>query len=429
MKEMNRMISRRKFLKATVSANAAFTAGLSSTRAAGGSVGGETYKTKQTIELSSDNPPDVYYSWEGGRAKELIDNGFPADLSPYYAKYGWDKSLILGSRVEAMRTENRQIPSWSKRFLCIALAALLAGVAPFGAMAAEPLVVGYVTKSATNQGWILINQGATDAAKEAGVDLITVGATTAHDLGGQLATIENMISRHVAALAIAPVDSSGVVPAVKKAIADKIPVVAVDTAIYDAPVASFVATDNVAAADDQGKWVAQQIADDGEVILVNGLIAQSTGRDRHDGFLKALQAAKPHATIYEVQTKWDQTEAQNGVETLLRAHPKVAAVANAWDGATMGTIAALKGLHKGPGQVKVAGFDGAPDALQQIGLGWVQCDVAQHLYKIGHDGIATAIKAARGEAVAERIDTGHAVVTSDNVKQFIVDNHLEKFMQ
>jgi ABC-type sugar transport system substrate-binding protein len=73
-----------------------------------------------------------------------------------------------------------------------------------------------VTKSATNQGWILINQGATDAAKKAGVDLITVGATTAHDLGGQLATIENMISRHVAALAIAPVDSSGVVPAVKK---------------------------------------------------------------------------------------------------------------------------------------------------------------------------------------------------------------------
>jgi len=77
----------------------------------------------------------------------------------------------------------------------------------------------------------------------------------------------------------------------------------------------------------------------------------------------------------------------------------------------------------------VAGFDGAPDALQQMGSGWVQCDVAQHLYKIGHDGIATAIKAARGEAVAERIDTGHAVVTPDNVKQFIVDNHLEKFMQ
>ena len=34
----------------------------------GASVDGETYKTKQTIELASSNPPDVYYSWEGGRA-------------------------------------------------------------------------------------------------------------------------------------------------------------------------------------------------------------------------------------------------------------------------------------------------------------------------------------------------------------------------
>jgi ribose transport system substrate-binding protein len=326
-----------------------------------------------------------------------------------------------------MNMTDRQIFSWrqSRR---LALAVLVAGIAPLGAMAAEPLVVGYVTKSATNQGWILINQGAADAAKEAGVELITVGPTQANDLGGQLATIENMISRHVGALAVAPVDSSGVIPAVKKAIADKIPVVAVDTEIYDAAVASFVATDNVAAAEDQGKWAAAQIADDGEVILVNGLIAQSTGRDRHDGFIKALHEAKPNAVIYEVQTKWDQTEAQNGVETLLRAHPKVTVVANAWDGATMGTIAALKGQHKTAGQVKIAGFDGAPDALQQMERGWVQCDVAQLLYKIGHDGIATAIKAARGESVPKRIDTGHAVVTPDNVKQFVADNHLEKFM-
>lgn len=59
----------------------------------GVSVDGETYKTKQTIELSSSNPPDLFYSWEGGRGKEIVDNGFSADLTPYYEKYGWDKKL------------------------------------------------------------------------------------------------------------------------------------------------------------------------------------------------------------------------------------------------------------------------------------------------------------------------------------------------
>ena len=63
----------------------------------GASVDGETYKTKQTIELASSNPPDVFYSWEGGRAQEVIKNGFAADLTPYYAKYDWDKFLVPAS--------------------------------------------------------------------------------------------------------------------------------------------------------------------------------------------------------------------------------------------------------------------------------------------------------------------------------------------
>jgi raffinose/stachyose/melibiose transport system substrate-binding protein len=63
----------------------------------GASVDGETYKTKQTIEISSNNPPDIFYSWEGGRALEIIKGGFSADLSDYYKKYGWDKSLNAAS--------------------------------------------------------------------------------------------------------------------------------------------------------------------------------------------------------------------------------------------------------------------------------------------------------------------------------------------
>ena len=59
----------------------------------GASVDGETYKTKQTIEISSSDPPDVFYSWEGGRAGEIVKGGFAADLSAYYQKFGWDKSL------------------------------------------------------------------------------------------------------------------------------------------------------------------------------------------------------------------------------------------------------------------------------------------------------------------------------------------------
>ncbi len=289
--------------------------------------------------------------------------------------------------------------------------------------------LGYVTKSASNQGWILINQGATDAAAEGGYALVTLGPAQEESLEGQLSAVEDMVARHVAGLAIAPVDSSGVAPAVKKAMQAGIPVVAIDTAVEGANVASFVATDNLTAAHMQGEWVANAIPADGELILINGLVAQSTGRDRRDGFLETMKKMKPSVTIYQVDTQWAQEQAQNGVEDLLRAHPNVSFVVCAWDGATMGAIAALKGMNHNPGDINIVGFDGAPNALQAMKQGWVQADVAQQLYQEGYQGIKTLIKAVKKEKVPSRVDTGTFLVLPSNVDKFVSDNKLGVFMQ
>src|SRR3990172_9564044 len=85
------------------------------------------------------------------------------------------------------------------------------------APAASDLVIGYATKSATNQGWIIINKGADDAALALGVKLVPLGPPTANEISGQLAVTEDLINQQVNALVIAPVDSTGIVPAVEKA--------------------------------------------------------------------------------------------------------------------------------------------------------------------------------------------------------------------
>jgi raffinose/stachyose/melibiose transport system substrate-binding protein len=59
-------------------------------------VDGVTYRTKAPIELRSDSPPDVFFSWEGGWAQKMIDSGFAASLDPYYDKYGWADFLSKG---------------------------------------------------------------------------------------------------------------------------------------------------------------------------------------------------------------------------------------------------------------------------------------------------------------------------------------------
>ncbi|MDR2974812.1 MAG: extracellular solute-binding protein, partial [Propionibacteriaceae bacterium] len=62
----------------------------------------ETYKTKQITQLTGSEMPDVFYSWAGGRAKDIIDVGLAAPLGDYYELYDWDSERALSSCVESL---------------------------------------------------------------------------------------------------------------------------------------------------------------------------------------------------------------------------------------------------------------------------------------------------------------------------------------
>jgi ribose transport system substrate-binding protein len=244
-----------------------------------------------------------------------------------------------------------------------------------------------------------------------------------------LAIVEDMITRKVNAIAIAPVDSKGIAPAVNKALAAGIPVIAVDTGISGAKITSYVATDNIKAAMVQGNWAAEQIKDGDTVIYITGDLGQSTGQERKKGFLDGLNAKRKGVKVVEVSTTWDQTMAQNGVEAALRANPGAKVIACAWDGGALGAKAALMAAGKKAGDVKIAGFDGSPGGLDMMKQGWQQANAAQMLAKIGQVGVETAIAAAQGKKVSARIDTGSFLVLPSNVDQFAKDSGVAQFMK
>ena len=292
----------------------------------------------------------------------------------------------------------------------------------------ENLIIGYATKSATNTGWVIINNGAKQAAEDNNAILMMIGPPKENDIAGQLSVVEDMINNNVDAIAIAPTDSSGIVSAVEKANAEGIPVIAIDTAINGGDIASYVATDNLQAAAVGGRWMGEQLNGTGNVVMINGMIAQETGAARRDGFYNAITSDYPGINIIsEISTDWQAERALSGMEDAIQANDKIDGVFCAWDG---GTIAALSALEQAgiSDNVILLGFDCDPNALSAMKTGKVEGDVAQFLYQIGYVGIETAIKAARGETVDKRIDTGTMIVTPDNVDSFITDNGLEEFM-
>lgn len=301
-------------------------------------------------------------------------------------------------------------------------------VAGFAAIAHAEVTVAYITNGNTNEGWTLINGGAEAAAKKAGVKFIKLAAEKG-ELSKQLAIVEDMITRKVSAIAIAPVDSAGIAPAINKALAAGIPVIAVDTGITGAKITSYVATDNIKAAQVQGDWAAGQIKDGDTVIYVTGDLSQSTGRERKEGFVAGIKAKHKNVKIVEVPTTWDQTMAQNGVEAALRSNPTAKIIACAWDGGALGAKAAMLASGLKAGSVKIAGFDGSPGGLDMMKDGWQQANAAQMLAKIGAVGIETAIAAGSGKKVEARIDTGSFLVLPSNVDKFAQDSGVAQFMK
>ena len=307
------------------------------------------------------------------------------------------------------------------------LAVALLTVSMMTAARAE-LTIAYITNGNTNEGWTLINGGAKEAGQKAGVKFIQLAAEKG-ELSKQLAIVEDMITRKVDAIAIAPVDSSGIAPAVKRALAAGIYVVAVDTNIASAKITSYVATDNIKAANIQGSWAAEQIKDGEKIIYVTGDQGQSTGQERKKGFLDALKAKRPNVKVIEVSTSWDQTQAQNGVEAALRANSDIKLIACAWDGGALGAVAAMKASGYKKGEIKLAGFDGSPGGLDMMKQGWQQANAAQMLAKIGQVGVETAIAAAKKQKVEARIDTGAFLVLPSNVDKFAKDSGVAQFMK
>ncbi|OPH59954.1 hypothetical protein BC351_18705 [Paenibacillus ferrarius] len=289
----------------------------------------------------------------------------------------------------------------------------------------DKVTIGYATKSSTSPFWVTLNEGAKKAAQDLGAELIMLGPPKENDITGQLQVIEDLVNRKVNGLIVAATDSVGVAPVVKKARDQKIPVIAVDTSISGAEVDSFVATDNIKAAEQAAEFLGNKLGGKGNIVLLNGAISQGTGKERYEGFKNYLEKNYPNMKIVLAKDcNWESEKALQAMEDALHANPQIDAVFGGWDGALLAAHTALKDASK-LDKTLIVGFDAYPQALKFVKEGSFAADVAQAPYKMGYEAVKTAVSAAKGQSIDKRIDTGTLLVKPDNVDQYIKDNGIK----
>ncbi|MGX7098669.1 substrate-binding domain-containing protein [Globicatella sanguinis] len=274
--------------------------------------------------------------------------------------------------------------------------------------------IGFSISTLNNPFFVSIADGAEEKAKELGVDISIVDA--GNDPAKQSTDIEDLISSGIKVLIVNPEDSASVGPSVQMAIDAGIKVISVDRIVEGADVDAYIGTDNVKAAESVGDYMLENLTEDDEVAVLEGVPGASSAIDRKEGLMNALDGK---VNIVSSQTaNYDRTEGMTVTENILQANPNLKVIFASNDEMALGAIEAVNAFGKVPGEdILVTGFDATDDAKQAVKDGTMVVTVEQKPLDMGKLAVETAVKMLKGETVEKEIPTDVTLLDKESVEE------------
>jgi ribose transport system substrate-binding protein len=289
----------------------------------------------------------------------------------------------------------------------------LAVGAAFAAPASAEDYFPIISKGFQHQFWQAVKAGAEEAAKADGVKITFEGPETEAMVDKQIDMLSAALAKKPQGLGFAALDSKAAIPLLKKAQANKIPVVAFDSGVdSDIPLTTCT-TDNLKAAGVAADHMAELIGDEGEVALVVHDQTSKTGQDRRDGFVNEIKAKHPKITIVDIQYgAGDQLKSTEITKAILQAHPKIKGMFGANEGSIIGV---LNGAREMKRKIVIIGYDSGKQQKAAIADGSEAGAITQNPVGIGKCVVDSLAKALKGDKLDKVIDTGFYWYDKSNI--------------
>ncbi|WP_211209789.1 ABC transporter substrate-binding protein [Uliginosibacterium gangwonense] len=217
--------------------------------------------------------------------------------------------------------------------------------------------IGVSVTDLGNPFFVRIAHGVEVAARRMiGPNVQVFVASSAYDLPRQAMQIDSFIKKKVDLIVITAADPVAIEPAVRKAQAAGIPVIAVDVRAAGAD--ATITTDNVLVGTLACEYIAQQLKGHGKLVIINGPRVSAT-IDRVAGCLAKL---KSYPSIQMLSADRDGGGSAEGgfakMTDLLTLYPHIDAVFAINDPTAMGAEEAAR--QAGRSEFFIVGVDGAP---------------------------------------------------------------------
>ncbi|MXX89076.1 MAG: sugar ABC transporter substrate-binding protein [Boseongicola sp. SB0677_bin_26] len=271
-----------------------------------------------------------------------------------------------------------------------------AAVATLIALPVHAETYGVLMKTLANPFWGAMELGVREGAEAAGVDYYLQAVESDQAAEPQLNVCNTMLERQPDAMITAAINSTILLPCLKRANDMGIPVVDLDgnldhkiAADAGVEIAFSIGSDNVAAGGQGADWLVGQLGADatGPVLVIEGLSGNITGQKRAMGFADTLAELAPGLEVVaSLPGDWDRGKAANITNDILTSHPDLVAIFAANDGMALGAVETVYAAGKG-GDVIVIGVDGNSDAVKSIKAGRLNASVAQLPYLVGKQAV------------------------------------------
>jgi len=276
-------------------------------------------------------------------------------------------------------------------------AALLASSSVFSMAAmAKDIVVGVSWSNFQEERWktdeAAIKAGLGDKAKY-------ISADAQANPTKQLADIESLIAKGANVLVVLAMDNQAILPAIKKATDEGIPVIAYDRLIED-PKVLYITFDNVGVGRLIGAAI-YKVKPAGNYAFIKGDKGDANANFLFGGIMEVLKPAIDAGKIKNVGETytdgWKPDNAQKEMEQILtKNNNKVDAAVVENDGMAGGAVAALaaQGLA---GVVPVSGQDGDHAAINRVALGTQTVSIWKDARDLGKTTGEAAILLGQGK--------------------------------
>ena len=336
---------------------------------------------------------------------------------------------------------SRVLPSWPQactvivplrrhgRLATLVLLAIAAGLAPSAARAvpadqAQPVIALISRSEQTNPYFAAVRQGAEQAARGLDVRLISGGDHAQDSVAGQIAALEKLVASGVRAILITPADSRALVPAIARARARGVLVIALDGAT-EPPTAvdAVIGTDNLEAGALAGRygralWEAGHPSRPPRLALLDLPAVSAVGAQRRQGFLAGFALAgaatgggSPAGVVCRLETGGDRVSAKAAMERCLASNAvDLVFAANEPAAAGAATALAAAGLTA---RIPVVTVDGSCLGVRAVADGYLSATAQQFPGRMGEAGVAAAAAWLRqGQRPEPLLNTGVSLVVA-----------------